>query len=148
MTQPPWQSVDDPSFEMTLAMYVMQNLPYESQTHDPSTPVALLSPDDAMADDGDQIKICYSAPAVIPIDVTSGTEFFGPSWAVKASDPPGYLVDLHPNASASYGSFVQDGATVDYQICSRYCDNHPYVSTAGPGQSSWSASYACAGTTD
>jgi hypothetical protein len=148
MTQPPWQAADDPSFEKTLAMYVMQNLPYESQTHDPSTPVALLSPDDAVADDGDQIKICSSAPAVIPVDVTSGNEFFGPSWAVKASDPPGYLVDLHPNASASYGSFVQVGATVDYQICSRYCDNHPYVSTAGPGQSSWSASYACAGTTD
>jgi hypothetical protein len=148
MTQPPWQAADDPSFEHTLASYVMQNLPYESQTHDPSTPVALLSPDDAMTDDGDQIKICQSAPAVIPVDVNSGNEFFGPSWPVKAADPPGYLVNLNPSASAGYSSFVPVSATVDYQICSRYCDNHPYVSTARQGQSSWSGSYACAETTD
>lgn len=148
MTQPPWQAADDPDFEKNLALYAMQNLPYESQTHDPSTPVALLSTDDAMADDGDQIKICQSAPAVIPVDVNSGSEFFGPSWSVKAADPPGYLVNLNPSASAAYGSFVQVSATVDYQICSRYCDNHPYVSTAQQGQSSWSGSYACAETTD
>jgi hypothetical protein len=148
MTLPPWRSADDPMFEQTLALYAMQNLPYESQSHDTSAPVALLSADDAMADDGDQIKICQSAPVVIPIDVTSGTEYLGPSWAVKASDPPGYLVSLNTQQSTGWGSFVEVSATVDYQICSRYCDNHPFVSTAGTGVASWSSSYACAETTD
>ena len=147
-TDPPWMSADDPSFERTLATYVMQNLPYESQTHDSSAPVALLTSDDATTYDGDQIKICQSAPVVTPVDVNSGAEFLTPSWQVKASDPPGYLVTLYPQQNAGFTSFVPVSATVDYQIRSRYCDNHPYVSTAGPGVSSWSASYACAVTKD
>jgi hypothetical protein len=145
-----WQEADDPSFEQALSTYVKMSLPYESQPPNtyPLTPNALLSADDAAADDGDSIKICQSAPIVTPVDMVSGNEFFGPSWTVKASDPPGYLVTLPTVQSAAYSSFVPAGATVDYQICSRYCDNHPYVSTAGKGEMSWSASYACERTTD
>ena len=145
---PSWQAADDPTFEQQLASYAMQSLPYESQPYDSYAPVALLTADDAMKYDGDQIKICQSAPFVIPADVTSGYEFFTPSWEVKASDPPGYLVSLPTQQQTPFTSFVQASATVDYQICTRYCDNHPYVSTAGMGESSWTASNTCAETND
>lgn len=145
---PSWMSADDPTFEQDLSSYVMESLPYESQSHDPSAPVALLSSDDATKYDGDQIKICQSAPFVLPVDVTSGNEFFSPSWEVLASDPPGYLVMLPVQQQAPFDSFVQASATVDYQICSRYCDNHPYVSTANVGENSWTGSSTCAETND
>ena len=128
----------------------MQNLPYESQTHDPSTPVALLSPDDATTYDGDRIKICQSAPAVIPVDVDVRQRVLHPELA-REGRRPARLPGRPSRPAAARGrsrSFVQVSATVDYQICSRYCDNHPYVSTAGTGAGSWSASYACAETTD
>jgi hypothetical protein len=145
---PSWQAAEDPSFEQLLASYAMQSLPYRSQWQDPSAPVPLLSADDAMTYDGAQIKICSSAPYVFPVDVTSGSEFFTPSWAVKAADPPGYLVSLPTQQQTPFTSFVQASASVDYQICTRYCDNHPYVSTAGMGESSWTDSTTCAETKD
>jgi hypothetical protein len=43
---------------------------------------------------------------------------------------------------------VPASALVDYQICTRYCDNHPYVSTAKMGEDSWTASSTCAETDD
>jgi hypothetical protein len=146
---PSWEDASDPSFEQLLSSYAMKSLPYESQYHDQTVPVALLSADDATTYDGDQIKICQSAPKVTPVDVTSGTEFFSPSWQVMASDPPGYLVSFPTQQQqAPFTSFVQVSATVDYQICSRYCDNHPYVSLAGTGENSWTASNSCAETND
>jgi hypothetical protein len=145
---PSWQAADDPSFEQLLASYAMQSLPYESQWHDAYTPVPLLSADDAMKYDGAQIKICQSAPFVIAADVTSGYEFFTPSWEVMASDPPGYVVWLPTQQQTPFSSFVQASASVDYQICTRYCDNHPYVSAAGTGETSWTASNSCAETSD
>jgi hypothetical protein len=145
---PSWQSVDDPLFEQQLSSYVMESLPYQSQSHDPSEPVPLLSSDDATKYDGAQIKICQSAPFVLPVDITSGNEFFSPSWQVMAADPPGYLVSLPTQQQAAFSSFVQASATVDYQICTRYCDNHPYVSTAKMGEDSWTASSTCAETDD
>ena len=48
-----WLSVDDPTLEMTLAMYASQNLPYTSQIFDQSVPVPLLSPDDVATYDGE-----------------------------------------------------------------------------------------------
>jgi len=145
---PSWQASDDPSFEQLLASYAMASLPYQSQTQDSSVPVPLLSSDDATKYDGGQIKICQSAPYVFPVDVISGQEFFTPSWGVKAADPPGYLVSLPTQQQTPFASFVQASATVDYQICTRYCDNHPYVSTAAMGVDSWMDSNACAETKD
>jgi hypothetical protein len=145
---PSWQQAEDPSFEQYLASNVTPTLPYESQVQDPNVPIALLSDDDATKYAGDQIKICSSAPFVIPVDVTSGAEFFGPSWQVVAADPPGYLVSLPTQQQAPWPSYVPASAIVNYQICSRYCDNHPYVSLAGMGEDSWTASSACAETSD
>jgi hypothetical protein len=145
---PSWQQADDPSFEQYLASNIQQNFPYQSQVQDPSVPIALLSADDATKYDGAQIKICSSAPFVIPVDMISGSEFFGPSWQVVAADPPGYYVSLPTQQQAPAPSFVPASATVDYQICTQYCDNHPYVSTAGMGENSWTASSTCAETND
>jgi hypothetical protein len=146
MSQPPWQAADDPSFEQTLGSYVLQNLPYESQTHDPQSPVPLLSPADSAQDDGDLFKICSSSPAAwaaysSPPQQLSG----GPSWPIVGSDPPAYLVSLPTQISVPANGFVEASAAIDFQICSRYCVDHPYLSTGGTGVSSWAPSPLCAG---
>ena len=41
--------------------------------------------------------------------------------------------------------FVDSVAVVDYEICTNFCKNHPYVSGSGGGELSWNTSYACAG---
>jgi hypothetical protein len=146
MSQPPWEAADDPSFEPTLAAYVQQTLPYESQSHDPSSPVPLLSPADAAQDDGDLFKICYSSPGALAAYTAPPEQLFGgPSWPVVGSDPPGYLVNLPTQISVPATSFVEAIADIDFQICSRYCVDHPYLSTSGTGASSWASSPACAG---
>ena len=147
MSQPPWEDAQDPSFEQTLAQYVQQNLPYESQSQDPNVPVPLLSPADSALDDGGMFKICTSSPAATaaytsPPEPLAG----GPSWPIVGSDPPGYLVNLPTQISVPASSFVQASADINFQICSRYCVDHPYVSTAGTGVSSWASSPLCAGT--
>ena len=140
----PWQAADDPSFETTLAMYVAPNLPYTSQTHDQNVPVPLLSAADAARFDGGFFKICDSSPFAqpaytSPVEALSGEE----SWLIKASDPPGYLVYLYPQINKPGPSFTPESASVDFQICSAYCD-HPYVSTSGLGVTSWATSPLCA----
>ncbi|HEX3903747.1 MAG TPA: hypothetical protein VH853_12980 [Polyangia bacterium] len=143
-TQPPWQEADDPTFEATLASYATANLPYESQTHDTGTPVPLLTPDLAAADSGGQIKICDSSPMVTAADVNSPVQIFKtPSWPILEANPPGYLVTLPAQIAVPFSSFVQSSANVDFQVCTSYCD-HPYITTAGPGATSWSQSYQCA----
>jgi hypothetical protein len=146
MSQPPWEAADDPNFEPTLAAYVQQTLPYESQSHDLSIPVPLLSPADAAQDDGDLFKICYSSPGT-QAAYTSPPEslFGGPSWPIVGSDPPGYLVGLPTQISVPVTAFVEAIADIDFQICSRYCVDHPYLSTSGTGVSSWASSPLCAG---
>ena len=58
----------------------------------------LLSSTDVAQDDGDQIKICSATPFAEPVDIVSLTPIaLGPqiwSWAVAASDPPGFYVSL------------------------------------------------------
>jgi hypothetical protein len=145
MSQPPWQSADDPTFEMTLKGYAQQNLPYKSQTHDSSVPVPLLSAADAATYDGALFKICDSAPSVQPAYTSPVVPLFGAySWSIKASDPPGYLVNLPYQADVPGPQFQAASASVDFQICTDYCD-HPYVSTAGTGVTSWTTSPLCGG---
>jgi hypothetical protein len=36
-------------------------------------------------------------------------------------------------------------ATVTYQICTRYCDDHPYLNRSDGGELSWNDTAACAG---
>ena len=144
-----WQAADDPTFETALAMYVADNFPYTSQTYDSGIPVPLLSPADAATYDGGFFKICESTPLAEPV-YTSPIEsliygYGGWAWAIKASDPPGYFVNLPQVVSAPGPSFTPASASVHFEICSAYCD-HPYVSTAGTGATSWMTSPLCAGT--
>jgi hypothetical protein len=140
-----WQSADDPSLEMTLASYVSQNLPYTSQIFDQSVPVPLLSPADVATYDGGSFKICRASPQIQPVYIKSGQPLFGQSWAIKASDPPGYYVSLLPEIVKPGPSFTPESASVNFQICTAYCD-HPYVSANGTGATSWATSPLCAET--
>jgi hypothetical protein len=139
-----WQDVEDPSFEMALSMYAAQNLPYTSQTHDQGEPVPLLSAADVGTYAGGFLKICDSSPQVEPVYSSSGrTVGYGQTLSIKASDPPGYLVYFYPQIDRPGPSFTAYSASVDFQICTAYCD-HPYVSTAGTGVTSWATSPLCA----
>jgi hypothetical protein len=148
----PWlgQAADDPTLETALAMYVTQNLPYTSQTYDQSVPVPLLSPADAVTYDGGYFKICASTPRVqaaytAPPERLSGYGYGygGWAWEIKASDPPGYFVNLPQVISAPGPSFTRASASVRFQVCTAYCD-HPFEATNGTGATSWMASPLCA----
>jgi hypothetical protein len=139
----PWQSFEDPSLEMTLASYAAHNLPYMSQFYDQSVPLPLLSTDEVAAYAGGFFKICDSSPLVQPVYMSSGQRLYGQSWAIEASDPPGYLVGLLPQLEEPGPSFTPEHASVNFQICTAYCD-HPYVSKAGTGVTSWATSPLCA----
>lgn len=139
-----WLAVEDPTFEETLAMYVAQNLPYTSQTHEQNVPVPLLSAADAATYDGGFFKICNSSPYAQPAYTSPAMALYGgQSWAIKASDPPGYLVSLPSQIDVAGPSFTPERSSVNFQLCSAYCD-HPYVSTAGTGVTSWATSPLCA----
>ena len=154
MSQPPWQDVDDPSFEAALAMYVAQNLPYMSQTYDQDVPVPLLSPADSVANAGGFFKICASSPRVEPAYTSPperlpgyGYNYYGYgsgpwSWLIKASDPPGYFVYLPQVTSVPGPTFTRASASVHFQVCTAYCD-HPFEATNGTGATSWATSPLC-----
>ena len=140
-----WQQADDPSFEKQLAMYAAQNLPYTSQTYDTYSPVPLLTADEVVTYDGGFYKICHSSPQVQPATPSGFYPGYGrTSWPIMVSDPPGYYVFLPQQVDVPGPSFTAESASVDFQICTAYCD-HPYVSTAGTGETSWQTSPRCAG---
>ncbi len=141
----PWISADDMTLEMTLASYVSQNLPYTSQIFDQNVPVPLLSAADAATYDGGSFKICDASPQIQPVYLTSGQRLYGQSWAITASDPPGYFVSLLPEIEKPGPTFTPESASVDFEICTAYCD-HPFVSTNGTGATSWATSPLCAET--
>jgi hypothetical protein len=60
------------------------------------------------------------------------------------ADPPAFLVDLGVQISKPKTEFTERSALLEYQICTRYCTDHPYVSKAGSGVLSWTASPFCA----
>jgi len=143
----PWQDFADPALAQTLDSYAQQNLPYETQLHDPSVPVPLLSPADAMSDDGGWIKICDSTLPVTPVDIGTNPPTnvpASPAWPVIGANPPGYLVNFPPNDRIPYTQFAPQSIALDFQICTAYCTGHPYVSTAGTGMTSWATGPLCA----
>jgi hypothetical protein len=137
-----WITADDPQFEMDLATYAQQ-LPYTTQVHDSSVPVPLLSAADVQQNAGHLIKVCTASPSVQPVS-SSGQFVLTPSWLVDAADPPAYEVALPVQVAVPAPMFVAASAEVDYQLCTRYCADHPYVSTAGVGVVSWDTSPLCA----
>jgi hypothetical protein len=144
----PWQVADDPALAQLLNDYAQQNLPYESQLHDPNVPVPLLSPTDAMMDDGDWIKICDSTIPVTPVDTNPLVPFPGmAAWPVMGANPPGYLVTFPPNNRIPYGQFVANNVAVDVELCTAYCKGHAFTpKSGGAAVDDWSTSYACAET--
>jgi hypothetical protein len=144
----PWQDAADPSYGPMLTKYADQSLPYESQPHDASVPVPLLSPDDAAANDGNWIKICDSTLPVTPVNTNPVVEFPGvPAWQIVGLNPPGYLVSFPGNNRVAYQSFVANTIALDYQICSAYCTGHGFTPMSGAAaMKDWSTSSACAAT--
>ena len=153
LTQPPldwwafwvWQ-VPDMNFELELAGYVATELPYTSQEHDAAEPVPLLSDADVAAYESEKalMKICFSSPLVqphgllpVPHDINTR------SWPITVADPPAYLVSLNTQVDTDGSKFVESDAVVNYQICTRYCDRHPFVDTTDMGQESWADSPQC-----
>jgi len=140
----PWQTPDK-NFELKLADYSLRSLPYTTQTHDDNKPVPLLSPDEVTAFDGDFIKVCVpSAPIRRWAQLPFPHEIVDPSWQITAADPPSYLVDLETQTVVEAGKYVEASVTVKYQICSRYCVDHPFLATTDTGQDSWMESTLCA----
>ncbi len=140
-----WKSADDPGFGQTLLDYAAETLPYQSQLHDPGEPVALLSPSDTVSFGKAFIKICSASPNVEPLySVDNPKTVLGTSWAIDPQSPPAYLVTLQPEIAQPASSFLSQDAVVHYQVCKRYCVDHPYVSMAGPGVTSWATSTLCA----
>jgi hypothetical protein len=140
-----WQT-PDMSFELQLADYSNKKLPYTSQVHDANEPVPLLSASEAAAYEGHFIKICDSFPPVLPVSqLPTQHSIFTPSWTITAADPPAYLVTLDNQEVVDATKFVPQMATVTYQICTRYCDDHPYLNRSDGGELSWNDTAACAG---
>lgn len=141
-----WQVADDPALAQALQTYAQQNLPYESQLYDASVPVALLSPSDAMMDDGDWIKICDSTLPVTPVDTSPLTPFPGAAaWPVMGANPPGYLVTFPPNNRVPYAQFVANSVALDVELCTAYCKGHAFTpKSGGAAIDDWTKSSACA----
>jgi len=147
MSQPPWQSAQDPTFQQALLSYAQLTLPYTSQIHDPTVPVAYFTQDQVNGYAGGMFKVCNSNVPLATVGVNDSARLgFGPAWPIQASDPPGYLVHLATQIDASAASFVPVGVDADVQVCTRYCTNHPFVSTGNTGVTSWSTSSLCAET--
>jgi hypothetical protein len=139
-----WFSADDPSFVQSIDQLVNGTFPYETQVHDPTEPVLLLSNDDVAAYAGDLVKICSASPSIEPVSQhPSIHQIVGPSWMIDAADPPAYLVNLPVQADTPAETFVEASALVGYQICTRYCTDHPYLTEAGTGVTSWTNNVAC-----
>ena len=140
----PWQTPDK-NFELKLADYSLRSLPYTSQEHDDNKPVPLLSPDEVTASDGNFIKVCVaSAPIRRWAELPFPHEIIDSSWKITSDDPPSYLVSLDTQTVVEAGKYVEASVTVKYQICSRYCQNHPFLATTDDGEDSWMESTLCA----
>jgi len=140
-----WETADE-AFEMNLDKYQNTSLPRTTQLHDRNEPVLLLSPDEAAAYEGDLIKICESSNGAQPFaKLPSPHNIFEPTWPISSADPPSYLVQLKEHRVVLVGDFAQQSSIVKYQICTRYCDGHGYVTAANQGRDSWADSFDCAG---
>jgi hypothetical protein len=145
-----WQSAidpagnPDPDFKKALIEYAQDNLPYTSQIHDPTVPIAFFTPDQVAAYGGGRFKICNSSSAVQVVDTTHRSPLGGgPSWPIQANDPPGFLAYLPTPVNAPGPSFVPVGVSADLQVCTKYCTDHPYLTIGGRGVLSWSTSDLC-----
>jgi hypothetical protein len=140
----PWETADD-MFKMMLQDYGQKKLPYTTQWHEDGDPVALLSDDDVNTYQGQWLKICSSSPGIQPIGVQPFRhDINAPAWQITTDDPPSYLVMLKNQKVVAVTDFVEQSARVNYQICTRYCSDHPFVDAAGNPGYSWTDDFTCA----
>lgn len=140
----PWQSASDPNLSETLISYAGSTLPYTSQIHDPTVPVPFFTPDQVAAYAGGMFKVCNTTTPFQIVDTRDKAPLGGgPTWPIRGTDPPAYLVYLPTPINAPASTFVPVGVKVDLQVCTKYCADHPYVSTSKTGQLSWSTSALC-----
>ena len=141
----PWVTYDDPAFELMLDNYRRTNLPFRTQLHSSDVPVHLLSPEDVETHAGKRIKICTSSPEILPVSSAGPypIPIFEPSWEITTADPPAYVVGLPEQREVPASSFVAAQVRVNYQICTRYCEDHGYVTPSGKGEESWVDSPFC-----
>ena len=139
-----WQT-PDMNFEMKLGDYAQQ-LPFTSQEHKRTDPVPLLSADEVAAYDTDLIRICSSTLPIQPHgSLPTPHDIFTQTFPITVADPPAYLVMTDDEVVIDASKFVEREVRVDYQICTRYCDDkHPFIDTAGEGEKSWIDSARCA----
>lgn len=141
----PWQAADDPTLTPALVTYAQQNLPYISQMQDPTVPVPVFTPDQVAAYAGGLFKVCNTNVVFQVVDSHAGViQGSGPTWSIPGDDPPAVAVYLPPRIAVPSTSFTPAGLRADLQVCTRYCTNHPFISSSGAGQTSWSASDRCA----
>jgi hypothetical protein len=143
----PWKAYDDPEFELVMGNYALSNLPFRTQIVDAGVPVPLLSPEDSQAYAGHLIKICSSVPSAdfVSTDGPYPLTIFAPSWTIDAAHPPAYRLPYwQQQIVVPWNAFVANKVYVDYQICTRYCTDHGYVTAGGVGINSWADNTACA----
>ena len=148
MTQA-WQGAgdaDDKDLSDALTSYAQATLPYTSQIYDDNVPLPYFSDDQVARFAGATFKVCAQSPSQDKIVGVTDLAWLGagPIWPINANDPPGFLTPL-PNIQTNTPapSFVPISIVADLQVCTRYCADHPYVSSAGAGVLSWSLSSAC-----
>jgi hypothetical protein len=145
----PWLTADDPAFDRALREYASAALPYMSQFHDVGDPVQFVTDAEAAAHDGHRIKICSSSPSVQPLAVTNPPQLPQAwTWTIDGDDPPSYIVALPTQIAAPASWFFEARVDVDYQICARWCTDHPYLNPSGSGVLSWTDSPDCASEDD
>jgi hypothetical protein len=97
------------------------------------------------AHDGQMIRICSSSSPIQPHALLpTPHDIFTPTFPITAADPPTYLVVTNNQVVVDATAFTEAEVRVDYQICTRYCDGHPFIDTAKEGQLSWNESPRCA----
>jgi hypothetical protein len=137
-----WVSTDDPAFEQTIQMYTEPTLPFTTELD--IFPIAFLPAEDVAQHAGKLVKICSSSPQVYPVSSDGLTRIQDPSWTIDPGAPPSYWVGLNPQVAVPTSAFVSNQVTVAYQLCDRYCTNHPFLTDAGMGVTSWTESPLCA----
>jgi len=138
-----WIAADDPTFESDIQTYTDPTLPYTTEIDD-FKPIAFLPDDLVQQHAGKLVKICSSSPQVFPVSGDGSGLLGEPSWTIDPASPPSYLVQLPPQVAVPSSQFVGNSVKVAYQICDRYCLDHPYLTDGGTGVDSWAPSSLCA----
>jgi hypothetical protein len=136
-------SPHDDRFETVIEEIAKETLPLDSELHDTTKPIPLLGAGEAEQLAGASIKICRAAPEISPFAGTTAVAIARP-WKVTAETPPGYRVSLPAVITVPRKALKRNSVSVRFEICTRYCDGHPFRTEMGEDQQSWSANRVCA----